>query len=448
MTDRITHAYLGMLVGQRKFHELRQTLASMNEVDIADFINNLPSDAAVITFRMLRKHTAADVFAELDSEIQRQLAETITDREITALFDTLAVDDAVDMLEEMPGELVKHILKNASPSMRELFNQYLRYPADSVGSVMTAEFTDLRPDMTAAQAIAHIRSVGQDKETIYTCYVVDEHSILLGVITVRTLITAKDSDLVGTLMSSNVISVNTTDTSESASILLSRYGFISLPVVDDDNHLVGIVTIDDAVDILQDEATEDLELMAAMSPSDKPYLKTTVMALARNRFLWLLILMLSGVVSQMVVGQYETAISAVPLLVAFIPMLSDMGGDAGSQVSTLVIRGMALDEIEARDTMLLVGKELMVSMMVAIPLGIINFMRIYLGHGEPIVALTISLSLVCTITMANALGVILPVFARFLKIDPAMMATPMIASIVDILSMIIYFGISVALLHI
>ena len=446
MAERVTQAHLGLLVGQRNYRALRNKLAIVNEVDIAEFINDLPVEEGVIIFRLLQKPVAAAVFSELDYEIQQRLVEVINDREIAALFDALAIDDAVDMLEEMPSELVKHILKNASRDTRELLNQYLLYPEDSVGSVMTAEFTDLRPDMTAAEAVRHIRQYGQDKETIYNCYVVDASRLLLGVITVRALLTARDDDLVENLMSTNTISVHTTDSSEDASKLLSKYSLISLPVVDDESHLVGLITIDDAAAVLQEETTEDLERRAAMAPSDKPYLKTGIMALAKNRFLWLLVLMLSGIVSEMVVGRFEVAISAVPLLVAFIPMLSDMGGDAGSQVSTLVIRGMALDEVDKKSTMMLFGKEAMVSLMVGIPLGIINFLRVYLTDGAPMVAMTISLALVATIVMANTLGVFFPVLARRLKIDPALMATPMIATIVDILSMLIYFSLASVLL--
>ena len=446
MAERVTQAHLGLLVGQRNYRALRKMLATMNEVDIAGFINDLPIEEGVIIFRLLQKPVAADVFSELEYEIQQRLVEAINDREIAALFDALAIDDAVDMLEEMPAELVKRILKNASSDTRELLNQYLLYPEDSVGSVMTAEFTDLRADMTAAEAVDHIRKFGQDKETIYNCYVVDSFRLLLGVITVRALLTARDNVLVENLMQINAISVRTTDSSEEASKLLSKYSFISLPVVDDESRLVGIVTIDDAADILQEETTEDLERMAAMAPSDKPYLKTSVMTLAKNRFLWLLVLMLSGIVSEVVVGRYELAISAVPLLVAFIPMLSDMGGDAGSQVSTLVIRGMALDEVDNKNTITLFLKELMVSLLVGVPLGILNFTRVYFANGEPLVALTISVALVCTIIMANTLGVFFPVIARRLKIDPALMATPMIATIVDILSMLIYFSLARLLL--
>ena len=446
MPERVTQVHLGLLVGQRNYRALRSVLETMNEVDIAEFINDLPIEEAVIILRLLQKPIAADVFSELDYEIQQRLVEAITDKEVKILFDALAIDDAVDMLEEMPAELVKRILKNASRDTRELLNHYLLYPEDSVGSVMTAEFTDLRADMTVAEAVAYIRNFGQDKETIYTCYVVDAARLFIGVVTVRALLTAQEDVLVENLMSTNTIAVHTMDDSQEASKLLSKYSFISMPVIDDENHLVGIITIDDAADILQEETTEDLELMAAMAPSDKPYLKTGVMTLAKNRFLWLLVLMLSGMVSEMVVGRYEVAISVVPLLVSFMPMLSDMGGDAGSQVSTLVIRGMALDEIENKNTITMFLKEVMVSLMVGIPLGVINLLQVRLAGGELMVGITISVALICTITMANSLGVLFPVLARHLKIDPALMATPMIATIVDILSMLIYFSLAHLLL--
>ena len=446
MPERVTQVHLGLLVGQRNYRALRSVLETMNEVDIAEFINDLPVEEAVIIFRLLKKPIAADVFSELDYEIQQRLVEAINDKEVKTLFDALAIDDAVDMLEEMPAELVKRILKNASRETRELLNQYLLYPEDSVGSVMTAEFTDLKADMTAAEAVAYIRNYGQDKETIYTCYVIDSTRLFIGVVTVRALLTAQEDTLVENLMSTNTIAVHTMDDSQEASKLLSKYNFISMPVIDDENHLVGIITIDDAADILQEETTEDLELMAAMAPSDKPYLKTGVMTLAKNRFLWLLVLMLSGMVSEIVVGRYEVAISVVPLLVSFMPMLSDMGGDAGSQVSTLVIRGMALDEVENKNTITMFLKEVMVSLMVGIPLGIINLLQVRFAGGELMVGITISVALVCTITMANTLGVLFPVLARRLKIDPALMATPMIATIVDILSMLIYFSLAHLLL--
>jgi len=448
MENKITQAKLGVLIGQRNYHALRQLLLQMNDVDIAELLNDLPTEEAYIVYRTLPKHVASDVFVELSPEMQEHLLTSITDREINALVETLAVDDAVDMLEEMPSELVVRILKNASYETRTLLNQYLSYPEDSVGSIMTAEYTDLRKHMTVKQAIDHIRAVGQDKETIYTCYVVGKGQLLEGVLTVRDLMRAKDDQKVEDLMNTNPITVQTMTPSEEAAQVLRKYSMISLPVVDSEKHLVGIITIDDAADVLQEQATEDLEHMAGITSRERPYLQSGIFELAKNRFLWLLILMVSGIFSEMILSRYEAAISVIPLLVAFIPMLTDMGGDAGSQVSTLVIRSMALGEMAVKDTLSVMLKEIQVSLMVGVPLGVLNYLRVMLAHGsEPMVAFVISLTLVCTVTMANTMGVVLPMVAKKVKLDPALMATPMIATLVDILSMLVYFGIATALLH-
>ena len=449
MANEITQARLGILVGQRNYHALRDMLVQMNEVDIANFLDALPIQEAFIVYRMLPKQTASGVFVELNPDLQAHLLLNITDNEITNLIEMLAIDDALDLLEELPSELVVRIMKNTTYQTRELMNRYLSYPEDSVGSIMTAEYIELQKEMTAMQAISHIRSVGENKETIYTCYVIDKDNLLEGVVAIRDLMRTEQNALVGDIMYTNYIAIPTIHKSEEAAQMLQKYSMMSLPVVDSENHLVGIVTIDDAADVLQEEATEDLELMAGMAPSDTPYIATPVWTLAKNRFLWLLVLMISGIVSEMILAQYETAISAIPLLVAFIPMLTDMGGDAGSQVSTLVIRGMALGEIQLKNMPAVVLKEILVSVMVSVPLGIMNYFRIMLSHGnEAIVAFSISLTLLCTITMANVLGVILPMLAKKMRIDPALMATPMIATLVDILSMMVYFGIASALLHI
>lgn len=448
MNNRIVQTQLKLLADTRNYAKLSKLLETMHAVDIAPFFNDLAPDVTGVVFRTLNKQLSADIFVELDFDVQQRLLEAINNEEVAALFDLLAVDDAVDILEEMPESLSQRVLLNVTSSTRQLLNEYLRYDADSVGSLMTAEFTAFPPTMTAAEAVKHIRTNGQRKETIYTCYVVDTSFELLGAVAIRSLLTAPDDSLVSELMSTNVISAKTSDTRESASVLLRKYDFIALPVVDNENHLVGIVTVDDAADVLREEATEDMERMAGMKPSEKPYLKTSVMALAQNRFFWLLVLMFSGMISEMIVGKFETGISAIPLLVAFIPMLSDMGGDAGSQVSTLVVRSMALGEVSKRDTLRIAYKEVFVSLLVGIPLGILNFLRVFLIHGEPMVALTISLALLCTILLANIFGAVLPALARLIKVDPALMATPMIASIVDILSMMIYFGLAIVLLHI
>ena len=438
---------LGVLAGQKNYRALRDALSEMNEVDVAQFIENLPAEQAVITFRTLRKEQAMDVFAELDTDVQQLIIGGISDREISDLLEELAVDDAVDMLEEMPATLVKRVLKNTAPDTRKLINQFLRYPEYSAGSIMTAEFTDLKQTMTVEDAIKRIRRIGENKETIYICYVTDNTRHLEGIISVKDLLLAPDGTLVGELMQREVISVTTGTDQEDAADLMAKYDFISLPVVDTEGRLVGIVTVDDAVDVIQEEATEDFEKMAAMAPSERPYLKTGILALAKNRFTWLLVLMVSGMITGGILGNFEAAFSAIPLLVTFIPMLTDTGGNAGSQSSTLVIRGMALAEISPADAGRVVWKELRVSLMVALPLALVNYLRILVFYpGAAAVGLVVSLSMICTVLLANSIGGLLPLVAKLVKIDPAIMAAPLISTIVDALSLIIYFAIAIALL--
>ena len=438
---------LGVLAGQKNYRALREALSDMNDVDVAQFIEDLPPEQAVVTFRTLHKEQAMDVFAELDADTQQHIVAAISDREISDLLEELAVDDAVDMLEEMPATLVKRVLRNASPDTRKLINQFLRYPENSAGSIMTAEFTDLKQTMTVEDAIKRIRRIGEDKETVYTCYVTDDTRHLEGIVTVKDLLLAPDNTPVGDLMRRGVIGVSTGTDQEEAADLMAKYDFISLPVVDAENRLVGIVTVDDAVDVIQEEATEDFEKMAAMAPSERPYLKTGILALAKNRFAWLLVLMVSGMITGGILGNFEAAFSAIPLLVTFIPMLTDTGGNAGSQSSTLVIRGMALGEISPADAGRVVWKELRVSLMVAIPLATVNFLRIVLFYpGSFMEGLVVSLAMVCTVILANSIGGILPLVAKLFKIDPAIMAAPLISTVVDALSLIIYFTIAIALL--
>lgn len=440
---------LGILVGQRNYRALRQEFQEMNEVDIAHFIEDLPEAQTILVFRTLTKEQAMVVFAELDAEAQQWVIEAITDSEINALMDELAVDDAVDMLEELPAKLVKRVLHNASPGTRTLINQFLRYPEYSAGSIMTAEFTDLRASMTVEDAIKRIRRIGQDKETIYTCYVIDDTRHLQGVVTVKDLFLAHDTEVLEDLMNREIIYVHTTDDQEEAAKLMAKYGLISLPVVDGENRLVGIVTVDDAVDVIQEEATEDFEKMAAMAPSEKPYLRTGVPTLAKNRFLWLLVLMVSGMITGAILNHYEAAFSAQLLLVSFIPMLNDTGGNAGSQSSTLVIRGMALGEIEMKDFASVLLKELRVSLIVGIPLAAVNLIRILVTYpGKGMIGLVVSLAMICTVVLANTVGGVLPMLAKALKLDPALMAAPLISTLVDACSLVIYFAIAMALLPI
>ncbi len=447
MASRMNEVRLGVLAGQKNYRSLRAALAEMNEVDVAGFIENLPEEQQPLVFRTLEKDQAMDVFAELDTDTQQLIIERITDRELALLMEELAVDDAVDMLEEMPAMLVKRVLQNASPEMRNTINEFLRYPENSAGSIMTAEFTDLRRTMTVEDAIKRIRRTGEDRETIYTCYVMDDARHLEGVVTVKDLLLAHDTDLVEEVMEPEVIAVHTTSGREEAVQLLAKYGFISLPVVDTENRLVGIVTVDDAVDIIQEEATEDFEKMAAMAPSDKPYLKTGVLSLSRNRVFWLLFLMVSSMITGAILGKFEAAFEAIPILVTFIPMLTDTGGNAGSQASTMVIRGIALGEIAPRDFGAVVFKELRVSLMVGLPLAALNYLRILLMYpGSAMAGLVVSLAMVCTVVLANAAGGILPMLARAVKLDPALMAAPLIATLVDGCSLLIYFSIAVRLL--
>lgn len=442
-------AALEALLKTRRYKELREALAALNEVDIAEFLEGLTAGEAVLAFRTLPKDLAAEVFAELGPETQQHIVTAATDAELAALLEDLFVDDAVDFLEDMPAGAVKRILKNATPETRGLINQFLRYPPDSAGSIMTAEFTDLRPDMTVGEAIGHIRRTGEDRETVYTCYVVGPRRRLLGVVTVRSLLLAQDDALVQELMEPDVIAVPTTADQEEAVRLLNRYNFLSLPVVDGEGRLVGIVTVDDAVDVMEQEATEDFEKMAALTPSERPYLKTGVLELAKHRILWLLVLMVSGMLTGGILGHYEAAFAALPLLVTFIPMLTDTGGNAGSQSSTLIIRGLAVNELSLRDLPQVLWKELRVSLLVGAVLSAVNFARLALTYpGNELIALTVAITMLCTVMLAKTIGGVLPLVAKACRMDPAIMASPLITTIVDAVSLVIYFSVAQALLPI
>ncbi len=440
---------LELLIDTRRFRALRDALAEMNEVDIAQFLGELEPEKAVLAFRTLPKEAASEVFSNLESEVQQVIIGSITDAELAAIVEDLYVDDAVDMLEELPANVVKRVLKNAKPDTRALINQFLKYPENSAGSIMTAEFTDLRAAMTVAQAIEHIRRTGEDRETIYTCYVIDASRKLEGVVTVKDLLLAPDGMQVRDVMSDDVISIGTLEDQEEVARLFNKYDFLSLPVVDHEDRLVGIITVDDAMDVMEQEATEDFEVMGAMHPSEKPYLKTGVVTLAKNRIVWLLVLMISGMVTGGILGRYEAAFAAMPILVTFIPMLTDTGGNAGSQSSTLIIRGIAVGDITGRDIPAVLWKELRVAALVGVALSAVNYLRLVLTYpGHEMVALTVALTMFCTVVMAKTIGGILPLVAKFFHADPAIMAAPLITTIVDALSLIIYFNIAVHLLPI
>lgn len=437
------------LLEARDLRALRQALEDANEVDAAAFIEDLPIEQATVVFRLLPKELAAEAFSNLSPETQQVIIGSITDQELAVIVEDLYVDDAVDMLEELPANVVKRVLKNAQPDTRKLINQFLKYPENSAGSIMTAEFTDLRKGMTVAEAIQHIRRTGEDRETVYTCYVIDSRRLLEGVVTVKDLLLSRDDQLVEEIMDDGVITAATSDDQEEVSRMLSRYDLLSLPVVDGENRLVGIVTVDDAVDVLTEETTEDFEKMAAMHPSERPYLKTRVLTLAKNRIVWLLVLMISGMITGGILGKYEAAFAAMPLLVTFIPMLTDTGGNAGSQSSTLIIRGMAVGEIQPRDFFRVMWKELRVSLLVGVALSAVNYVRLLITYpGHELIALTVALALLATVMIAKTIGGILPIAARLIHADPAIMAAPLITTIVDAFSLVLYFTIAQTLLPI
>ena len=449
MEKKLNFEALRELLERRDLHALRAALAQENEVDIAEFLETLAQEPILLVFRTLPKELAAQVFSNLSPDTQQLIIQSATDQEVTAIVEELYVDDAVDMLEELPANVVKRVLKNARPETRKLINQFLNYPDNSVGSIMTAEFSDLKKDMTVAQAIDHIRRTGDSSESIYTCYVIDAGRRLEGVLTIKELLLARDDRQVGELMEREVITAETTEDQEAAVERMMRYDFISLPVVDREGRLVGIVTVDDVMDVMEEEATEDFEKMAAMAPSEKPYLKTGVWELARHRIPWLLILMISGMLTGGILGHYEAAFASMPLLVTFIPMLTDTGGNAGSQSSALVIRGLALHELRVRDLPKVFWKELRVSLVVGTVLSAVNFVRLIITYpGQTATALTVAFTMLFTVLMAKTIGGILPLAAKAVRMDPAIMASPLITTIVDAVSLVIYFNIASALLPI
>ena len=435
------------LLFTRQFRKLKDILTEMNEVDIATFIEELDSEKTVVVFRMLPKELASDVFACLEVDKQEHIINSITDYELGTIVDDLFVDDAVDMLEELPANVVKRVLKNARPDTRKLINQFLNYPENSAGSIMTAEYVGLKQSMTVEQAFAYIRKNGVDKETIYTCYVMDAKRRLEGVVTVKDLLMNPYEEIIGNIMDTHVIKAFTTEDQEEVADSFQKYDLLSLPVVDHEERLVGIVTVDDVVDVMEQEATEDFEKMAAMLPSEKPYLKTGVFQLAKNRIAWLLILMISSMITGGILAKYEAAFAVIPLLVTFIPMLTDTGGNEGSQSSTMIIRGMAVGEIEPGDLFKVLWKELRVGIIVGAILGFVNYVRLVILYpGKEMLCLTVVLSLMVTVVIAKTIGCVLPIAAKVFHMDPAIMAAPLITTIVDAVSLIIYFQLACSLL--
>jgi len=421
----------------------------MNEVDIAQLLEELDKQKLLIIFRILPKEIAAGVFSYIPYDLQGYIIESITDKEIKDIIDELFLDDTIDFLEEMPSNIVKRVLKATDVETRKLINQFLKYPEDSAGSIMTIEYVDLKKEMTVEQALKHIKETGVDKETIDTCYVLDSNRILEGVVPIRKLILSDESTRVEDIMTTDPIYISTLDDHEKIASLFKKYDFISMPVVDNERRLVGIVTIDDVVDIIDQENTEDFQKMAAMHPSDEEYLKTNPLVLARHRITWLLILMVSATFTGNIITRFNDVLQSVVVLAAFIPMLMDTGGNSGSQSSTLIIRGLALGEIETRDIFKVIWKEIQVSLVVGLALSSVNFLRIYfLMKTDLYVSLTVCLTLFCTIVIAKIIGGVLPILAKKLRLDPAIMASPLITTLVDAAALTIYFSMASWLLHI
>lgn len=413
----------------------------MNEIDIASLLSDLDDKELALAFRLIPKDKAAEVFANMNHSMQTYLVEMFSEKELKELLDDLYMDDTVDLLEELPANLVNRILNTVDQADRTLINQLLNYPDDSAGTLMTTEYVDIRETMTVAQAMAHIKETGIHKETIYTCYVTDQRR-LLGIVSAKDLMTTADDVLIRDLMQTEIISVSTHTDKEEVAQLFTKYNFLALPVLDQDERLVGIVTFDDAMDVMVDEATEDITKMAAMSPSEKSYFETSVLAHAKHRIAWLLILMFSATITGTIITRYENAFAAIPLLVSFIPMLMDTGGNCGSQSSTLIIRGIALGEIQFSDLFRVMFKEFRVSLIVGVALALANGIRILIMYKNAGLALVIGLSLVATIVISKLIGCVLPLIAKKLHMDPAIMASPLITTLVDTCSILIYFNIA------
>ena len=438
------------LIQEKQYSAVRTELSEWNEADIAQILEEIEDvQQQVKVFRILPKSIAADVFAYLPIEVEQSIITSITDKEATNIIDNLMADDAADLMEEMPAGVVKKLLANVSSEQRRDINHLLRYPDDSAGSIMTVEFVDLKASLTVGQAIERIRRTGVDKETINIAYVLDKERHLIGTVALRYLLLHNEDEIIGDFMNDNIISVNTLTDQEEVAKLMSKYDFTTMPVVDNEDRLVGIVTVDDIIDIMTEEATEDIEKMAAIVPTDKPYSRTTVFETWKKRIPWLLLLMISATVTGKIITHYENALGTYVVLTSFIPMLMDTGGNAGGQASVTIIRGLSLNEIEFSDIFKVIWKEIRVAVLCGITLAAANFVKIMIIDNVGItVALIVCLTLVVSVIFAKVVGCSLPMFAQKLGFDPAVMASPFITTIVDALSLMIYFAIATKLLYI
>ncbi len=431
---------LRKLLEEKKYRELRDVLSEMNTVDIAWLMDDMEDEDSLRIFRILPKNMAADVFADLEIDDQQYIIQSLSEKEASSIIDNMMADDATDLLEEMPANIVKKILRNASPETRADINHLLRYPEDSAGSVMTVEYVDLRETMTVEDAIKRIRRIGLDSETVNICYVVDDQRVLRGTVALRYLLLKNDDEIIGEIMNDNVISINTLTDQEEAAQMFQKYDFTAMPVVDNENRMVGIITIDDVIDIMQEEATEDIEKMAAIIPTDKPYFKVGILETYKTRMPWLLLLMISATFTGAIITRYEAALASHVILTAYIPMLMDTGGNAGSQASVSIIRGLSLNEIEFKDIFDAMWKEIRVAVLCGITLSAANFVKLLVIDRVPLaIAAIVCVTLVLVVMIAKTIGCSLPLVAQRLGFDPAVMASPLITTIVDAISLTVYF---------
>ena len=434
------------LIKEKKYTELKAQLKEMKSADVSAVLDTLNKEDAVIVFRLLSKEKAGMTFSYMETDMREKLIQNLTDTELKNILDELFMDDTVDLIEEMPSNVVTRILKSVNRNDRKIINELLKYPDDSAGSIMTTEFIDFNENMTIEQALERIRKIGTDSETIYTCYVLDKNRVLQGIVSIKELLLAKEDSLISDIMETNIISVNTLEDQEEVAKKFDKYDLYALPVVDNENRLVGIVTVDDAINVLQDEVEEDFEKMAAMQPTEDGYFETSVFKHAKNRIVWLLVLMLSSAITGGIITNYENAFAAIPILVAFIPMIMDTGGNCGSQSSTLIIRGLATDELELKDVFKIFWKEIRIAVVVGITLTIVNGLRIFVQYKNLQLAITVGLSITVTVILSKSIGCLLPLLAKKLKLDPAIMAAPLITTIVDILSILVYFQIATVIM--
>lgn len=449
----IVYEELNSLLEAKKYPEFMRRIDEINDIDAAEYLASLPPEHLLTAFRMLKKDVAADVFSFMDIEMQESIIAKMSDSEISMIIEDLFIDDAVDLLEELPAIMVKRILKISRPETRNLINKFLSYPENSAGSVMTAEFIDLHKEMTVAEAIDNIRRKGIDKETIYVAYVTNSSRVLEGIVSLKDLIFARPEALVGDIMETELICGHTLDDREDIASTITKYNILALPIVDKENRLVGIVTVDDAMDVIEEETTEDIEKMSAIVPGDKPYMRSGVFEIWKTRIPWLLLLMLSATFTGQIISSFESKLAAIPVLIAFIPMLMDTGGNSGGQASVTVIRGMATGEIEIRDILKIIWKEIRVALACGVVLSACNFVKILLvdnlifGNGVSLAAnAVVSLTLLATVIVAKVVGCSLPILAKKVGFDPAVMASPLITTVVDAVSLLIYFAIASAIL--